>query len=112
LVSYDYFFIYYFIFRFVYLIIIKNATFHFIEGESLEQRKDMLAQLDQLNAYQMILRGLTKNSQEWKKKMLNLALTLKENFWNEKYNVMWGNANYEVLDSVGDSYFNTSCSYD
>lgn len=60
----------------------------------------MLAQLDQLNAYKMILRGLPNDSLKWKKQMLDLALALKESFWDEKYNIMWGNANYKELDSV------------
>ena len=55
----------------------------------MENRKDMLAQLDQLNAYQMILRGLANDSQKWNKRMLELALALKDTFWNEKYNIMW-----------------------
>ncbi len=71
-----------------------------LEGEPLEEREDMLAQLDQLNAYMMILRGLATDSKEWKERMLGLALALKSSFWNEKYNIMWGNANYKVLDSV------------
>ena len=71
-----------------------------LEGEPLEVRKDMLAQLDQLNAYLMILRGLSRNSEQWNKRMLDLALALKDSFWDEHFNIMWGNANYKVLNSV------------
>lgn len=71
-----------------------------LEGEPLEVRKDMLAQLDQLNAYLMILRGLSRVPVQWDKRMLDLALALKDSFWDEKFNIMWGNSNYKVLSSV------------
>mmetsp|Transcript_1177 Transcript_1177/g.3250 ORF Transcript_1177/g.3250 Transcript_1177/m.3250 type:complete len:298 (-) Transcript_1177:135-1028(-) len=82
--------------------------------EGLQGRRDLLAQLDQLNAYLMILRPLAAafgHADRWETYMLRTALAIKEHFWNEdedyQLTAIWGDVNLKALDSVHTDFGHT-----
>merc|ERR550537_555682 len=70
-----------------------------VSEEGLAARKDLLAQLDYLNAYMMIMRRLHWDP-DWDQWMLKLALALKNYFWSDENLCMWGNVNIKELATV------------
>ena len=61
--------------------------------------KFLLATLDQINAYALFVTPFLPDSLRtiFKEDVKNLAYSLKDNFYDEKYNLFWGNLNSKVV---------------
>ncbi|MEH6535919.1 MAG: AGE family epimerase/isomerase [Psychroserpens sp.] len=68
------------------------------EGDTSNDKR-LLAVLDQLNAYLLFITPLVPNelSESFKNDVKNLAYSLKDNFYDAKYNLFWGDLNNKKL---------------
>jgi len=66
------------------------------------QDKQLLAPLDQLNAYSLFITPFLPDSLStiFKNDVKNLAYSLKDNFYNEKYNVFWANLDNKKIEET------------
>lgn len=68
------------------------------EGDT-ERDKRLLAVLDQLNAYLIFVTPLVPDNltETFKHDVKNLAYSLKDNFYDDKYNLFWGDLNNKKI---------------
>ena len=68
------------------------------------QQKELLAPLDQLNAYLLLMARIVPNSlsKELLGKASILAYSMKDNFYSEDYNIFWGSLNKKELSGATD----------
>ena len=63
--------------------------------------KQLLAVLDQLNAYLVLITPILPDSLStlFLEDVKNLSYSLKDNFYNKKHNLFWGNLNKKIISS-------------
>ncbi|MBE9489036.1 MAG: hypothetical protein IMY67_01970 [Bacteroidetes bacterium] len=68
------------------------------------QQKELLAPLDQLNAYLLLMARIVPDSlsEEFLGKASILAHSMKDNFYSEDYNIFWGRLNKKGMDGHTD----------
>lgn len=68
-------------------------------NEGTVEDKRLLGVLDQLNAYLLFMTPLVPDdlTENFKEDIKNLAYSLKDNFYDEKYNLFWGDLNNKKL---------------
>ena len=73
------------------------------EGDSTNI-KELLAPLDQLNAYLLLLAKVAPDSllSKFKNQVRKLAYSIKENFYSADYNIFWGRLNKKSFDGNTD----------
>jgi len=66
--------------------------------------KELLAPLDQLNAYLLLLAGIAPDnlSTIFQNQIRQLAYSIKDNFYSSDYNIFWGRINKKSLDGNSD----------
>jgi hypothetical protein len=62
------------------------------EDRNSNSQKELVAQLDQINAYMLLTTGILEGDkrQEWLKDMVMLATAMKDEYYSKKYNLFWG----------------------
>lgn len=83
-----------------------NEDFTDMEEKHFVGQKELVSQLDQINAYMLLVTPLLepKYQKEWLRDMLMLARTIKNDYYSPQYNLFWGCIDREECKKLGLSH--------
>jgi mannose/cellobiose epimerase-like protein (N-acyl-D-glucosamine 2-epimerase family) len=80
-----------------------NEKFTDLEETHLPTQKELVSQLDQINAYMLITTTVLegKEKDKWLKDMVMLANTMKNDYYSQEYNQFWGRIDSPEYKKLG-----------